>query len=326
MAGIQPTPPRHSGRSPFDSIRHVDENADGTEFEWWSARELMDRLGYDEWRNFQAAIERARTTCRNLGRSSDDNFRVVSTNNPGQNNRGRSGTDVQLTRFGCYLVAMNGDPAKFEIAQAQAYFAVQTYRAEQLLPPPVAPPVRTASVPVLRPWYERFNRTFMPHICDLHLKHEGCFSVVSATVNEMMHVEDQIVRHLMTTRGFDRPDVSIGKRWAVYRREDLVLPEVIRSALLRLPDQGIDAEVKVYEGKEWPEFQKWFRNCYLTEHLAYYLNHKKEFRPYPELTRYSTADNASRNLGGRPAALPTATRAALTAAGGFSPALPQLPE
>ena len=29
------------GKSPFDEIRHVDEDPEAGEFEWWSARELM---------------------------------------------------------------------------------------------------------------------------------------------------------------------------------------------------------------------------------------------------------------------------------------------
>ena len=46
------------------------------------------------------------------------------------NDAERRGEDWFLSRAACYLIAMNGDSSKPEVAAAQAYFTVQTRRME----------------------------------------------------------------------------------------------------------------------------------------------------------------------------------------------------
>lgn len=118
--------------NPFDSIRHFDSQ--GNEF--WNARELMPLLEYKQWRRFNDAIERAKITCQNSGNVVNSHFaNVDQMQQIGGSQAQRLVTiDVKLTRYACYLIAMNGDPRKEAIAQAQTYFAVKTREAEVIIP------------------------------------------------------------------------------------------------------------------------------------------------------------------------------------------------
>ena len=112
----------HDNTNPFDQIRLVD--ADGVEY--WLARDLMPVLGYQQWRRFEDAISRAIAACENIGQESEKHFLPTAAKSTG----GRTGDDYKLSRYACYLTAMNGDPRKAEIAAAQNYFAVKTREAE----------------------------------------------------------------------------------------------------------------------------------------------------------------------------------------------------
>lgn len=108
----------------FDEFAHEE---DGVEF--WYARDLMEPLGYARWENFDEAVKRAMVSCENNETPVDSQFREVTK-------MVKSGVasvprkDYKLTRYACYLIAMNGDTRKPEIAIAQAYFAVQTRKQE----------------------------------------------------------------------------------------------------------------------------------------------------------------------------------------------------
>lgn len=129
---------RPTGPSPFDTLKHVD--AQGREY--WQARELQDLLGYETWRKFADSIERARIACENSGQDARDHFAGAGKMIRVGKGAERQVLDFHLSRYACHLVTMNGDPRKPEIANAQTYFSVMTYTAEQLLatPPPAPPP------------------------------------------------------------------------------------------------------------------------------------------------------------------------------------------
>lgn len=126
MTDITPFEPTKN----FESIKKINEQG----FEYWEARELMPLLGYDQWRNFEAVIEKAKEACKNSEQEVEYHFVSVSKmikiakNTPREADR--EVIDYQLSRYACYLIAQNGDPRKQEIATAQTYFAVQTRKQE----------------------------------------------------------------------------------------------------------------------------------------------------------------------------------------------------
>jgi DNA-damage-inducible protein D len=112
--------------SNLDSIKQI--NPHGAEY--WSGRDLMKILGYVKWENFKRAIERAEEVCKNSGQFVDKHFLQVEKTIDTRKGAQRPVKDYLLSRFGCYLIAQNGDPRKKEIAEAQAYFAISTRQHE----------------------------------------------------------------------------------------------------------------------------------------------------------------------------------------------------
>ncbi|BAY41635.1 KilA domain-containing protein (plasmid) [Nostoc sp. NIES-2111] len=84
----------------------------------------MELLGYKKWERFVDTIDRAKIGCQNTGVSVENHFADAGLYTRGVPN------DYRLSRYACYLVAMNGDPRKSEIAAAQSYFAIKTHEAE----------------------------------------------------------------------------------------------------------------------------------------------------------------------------------------------------
>lgn len=111
----------------FDNAIQITEDE---QVEFWYARDLMKLLGYTEWRNFENAVKRAIISCETSNIQSNDHFVEVNKLITVGKGARRSVNDYMLTRYACYLVAMNGDTTKEEIAFAQSYFAVQTRKQE----------------------------------------------------------------------------------------------------------------------------------------------------------------------------------------------------
>jgi DNA-damage-inducible protein D len=116
---------RHT-KEKLEELRQTDRN--GAEF--WLARDIHSGLGYLVWDKFEPVIEKARQSFTANGVDASLHIAQTSKSMEVQNGGMRRGIDYFLSRAACYLIAMNGEPTKPEIAAAQAYFAIQTRRTE----------------------------------------------------------------------------------------------------------------------------------------------------------------------------------------------------
>ncbi|WP_219273635.1 DNA damage-inducible protein D [Pseudomonas sp. Xaverov 83] len=110
----------------FEGIRQVD--FDGNEY--WLARQLAKVLDYSQYRHFLPVVERAMDACRNSGQTISDHVEGVLTMVEIWSGAKRQLEDLRLSRYACYLIVQNADPAKPVIANGQTYFAIQTRRQE----------------------------------------------------------------------------------------------------------------------------------------------------------------------------------------------------
>lgn len=101
-----------------------------TDGEVWSARDLMPYAGYERWENWSKAIHRAIASVNASGLHGADHFREVTKMVALGSGARREIEDVEITRYGAYLLFQNADGAKPQVAAAQQYFAVQTRRQE----------------------------------------------------------------------------------------------------------------------------------------------------------------------------------------------------
>ncbi|MDR3302927.1 MAG: hypothetical protein LBS86_00775, partial [Treponema sp.] len=85
---------------------------------WYASTLLTDMLGYDHYAPTMKPLQKAMQVCMSTNIDTTANFheeyRTVN---------GKPVKDFRLTRFACYLVAMNADIKKPPVAMAQVYFA-----------------------------------------------------------------------------------------------------------------------------------------------------------------------------------------------------------
>ncbi len=103
----------------FDILGHENDT------KYWYATDLMRFLEYESYSTFKLVINKAISACASLNINISENFIQVR-----RDVEGMETDDFKLSRFACYLVSMNGDPKKKQVAKAQVYFVTlaETFR------------------------------------------------------------------------------------------------------------------------------------------------------------------------------------------------------
>jgi DNA-damage-inducible protein D len=118
--------PAPAASNTFERMKRVNEAG----AECWSSRDFARILGYTDYRNIAAVVDKARTACLNSGQGEEDHFveinEMIGIGKGGQ----RGVKTVLVSRYAGYLVIQNADPAKAIVALGQTYFATQTRRQE----------------------------------------------------------------------------------------------------------------------------------------------------------------------------------------------------
>lgn len=94
---------------------------------WWASW-YGTILGYKSLKTFNNPIQKAIQACTTLQIDTSENFMATK-----KVESSSSFTDYKLTRFACYLIAMNADARKPIVARAQIYFVKQIERINLVL-------------------------------------------------------------------------------------------------------------------------------------------------------------------------------------------------
>jgi len=90
----------------------------------------MGLLAYATWDKFVSVIERARVAAKAAGVPVENHFSRTGKMVQIGSGAEREARDWYLTRYACYMAAMNADPSKTEVGFAMTYFAAKTRQQE----------------------------------------------------------------------------------------------------------------------------------------------------------------------------------------------------
>lgn len=96
---------------PKKSLIEYGFEEDGKHY-WW-ARWYANILGYKSLKTLNPTITKARQLCMQLGLDAESNF-VLS--------KSEEGNDIKLTKFACFLIALQADGRKPIVKRARSYF------------------------------------------------------------------------------------------------------------------------------------------------------------------------------------------------------------
>jgi hypothetical protein len=178
---------------------------------------------------------------------------------------------------------------------------------------------------LVRAWTERIMPAYEAHRRHIFMNHPaGSWSILTAALGETLLTEDECLRHCLPTENHDLPDGSMGQMYARFR-DGRLWARQRRTSPLVLPNwrrsDGADVTVAVaiYDADERRFFERWLATYYIPQHLPRYLENKFPRRRYG-LASVSAADNSSRRITGRRAALPALDLWQIDQAGGRIPA------
>lgn len=124
----------------LDSVRNgcTDEYGNPNGGEFWYARDIMELLGYKKWQDFNNCIQRAISMCSMSGIPENQHFtditrsRNIRSTTPtgGEFYKTYVSEDYKLSRYACYLIAINGNTQ--ECSLAQAYFLTKARQMEMM--------------------------------------------------------------------------------------------------------------------------------------------------------------------------------------------------